>query len=279
MIEARISLDGSGTEIEREYRRLSDLMGGRDLRSEQLDRSKYAEASLATARRFWLRRMEAEHRSVAVFLLLGAQLIEANAGLDAKIVMLRLAQDELRHTEICGVMVRALGGEPTLQMDVTVAPLATHAGCSVEERALRNVIYATCLSEMIAVSRLVDALEHTTDETARAATRAVLADEVLHGTFGFHYLEAQRGWLDTHPEVLGSLADYLRHAFAVLERELVAPPGSIPRPMPEAMGLGVIDPVRARDVFYHTVEAAIVPGLERHGISAAAAWRDRKLAT
>lgn len=276
-IIAPVGIAGTGTEIERAHRALCAALGGRELRVEAFERGRWSAEALDEAARFWRARMAAEHRSVAVFLLLGAQLIEANAPLDAKTVMLRLAQDELRHTEICGAMLGALGAEPRVELDVAVAPLAAHAGCSPVERALRNVIYTTCLSEMIAVARLTDALEHTEDETARAVTRAVLADEVMHGMFGFHYLEASRAVLDADADLRASLDHYLVHAFAVLEREMVKPPGTHRVPTPEAMALGVLDPERARAVFYATIEHAIVPGLQRHGLAADAAWRDRRL--
>ncbi len=276
-IHASVGIAGTGTEIERAYRELCAALGGRDLRVDAFERGRWSPDALDQATRFWRARMAAEHRSVAVFLLLGAQLIEANAALDAKTVMLRLAQDELRHTEICGAMLGALGAEPRVELDVAVAPLAAHAGCSPAERALRNVLYTTCLSEMIAVARLTDALEHTEDETARAVTRAVLTDEVMHGMFGFHYLSANRAVLDADADLRASLDHYLVHAFAVLEREMVTAPGTRRTPTREAMALGVLDPDRSRDVFYATIEHAIVPGLERHGLAAAAAWRDRRL--
>lgn len=269
----RVDLRRSGVEIARHHDQLCAAMGGRELHVARFDRSAHASDDLAVARAFWLARMEAEHRSVQVFAQLGGQLLEAGAPIDATTVMLRLAQDELRHTEICGAMVAALGGEPAFDADLTIRPLATHAGCSPAERALRNVLYATCLSEMVACARLVDALEHTTDETARACTRAVLADEILHGTFGFHYVETI-GPLDD--ETRASVERYLVHAFAVLEREMASPPRG-PRPSPGAMALGVIDPVRARVVFHGTIEQAVVPALERHGLGAARAWRDRRI--
>jgi hypothetical protein len=265
----------SQTGLAKAHRTICAALGGPTLDPTTFDRSAHAPETLKAAGGFWQARMEAEHRSVAVFLLLGAQLIEANAPLDAKTVMLGMAQDELRHTEICGLVVRALGEEPVALVDPSCAPLARHAGCSREERALRNVLYTTCLSEMVAVGRLVDALEATTDPLVRAATRAVLTDEVMHGQYGFLYLDACRGWLDEQPAVRDSLVTYLRHAFAVLEHEMVHGLAQARRPTPGACRLGVIDPHRARDVFYGTVEAAIVPGLEARGLAAGAAWRQR----
>lgn len=277
--ESVLSIELSETALRGEHQRLCSALGTGVLAPEAFDASAYSAEVLAEARAFWRARMASEHRSVGVFLELSRQLIEANAPLDAKTVMLRLAQDELRHTEICGVVLRALGETPSLSRDSRVAPLARHAGCGLEERALRNVLYASCLSEMVAAARLVDALEHTTDPLARAATRAVLADEVMHGRFGFLYLEASQGYLAAHPDVRGSLAEYLRHAFAVLERELAgAALARAHRPSPAAQALGVLDPRRAREVFYGTIEAAVVPALEQQGLDAGRAWRERRVA-
>jgi hypothetical protein len=279
MIEVRVDLAGSGGEIARQYGRLCDDLGGSPIDPARFERRAYTDADLAHARRFWIARMRSEHRSVQVFLQVAGQLIEAGAPLDAQAVMVRLAQDEVRHTEICGQVVVALGAEAAIEVDATIRPLASHAGCSPVERALRNVIYTTCLSEMIACARLVDALEHTTDELLRAATRAILADEVLHGSFGFHYLATLAPVLAGDPALRDSLAAYLQHAFAVLERELVTPLAGIPVPPPGAIGLGVIDPRRAHDVFFNAIDHAIVPALEGHGIAAGDAWRNRRLAT
>ncbi|HEY0709834.1 MAG TPA: hypothetical protein VGG33_23675 [Polyangia bacterium] len=132
------------------------------------------------------------------------------------------------------------------------------------------------LPARVAVARLVDALEQSEAPFIRHATRAILADEVMHGQFGFLYLEAQRAQLDGRPETRESLTDYLHHAFAVLEHEMVGMLDLSSRPPAAARGLGVIDPVRARGIFFTTMDQAIVPGLERFGIRARAAWNGRR---
>jgi hypothetical protein len=268
----------SDTKLAASHAELVRALGQGPIDWQEFDRGEHPDAALDQARQFWKGRMLAEHRSVPVFLLLGAQLIEANASLDAKTVMLRLAQDELRHTELCGRFLAALGSEPTVDMDMTCHPLALHASCNVEERALRNVLYTTCLSEMVAVGRLVETLEHTADPVARATTRAILADEVMHGQFGFLYLDAIADWLKESGAVRESLARYLRHAFAILEEEMCGQLDRFARPSREARQLGVTDPQNAKKVFYGTIEQAVVPGLEQHGIAASRAWQTRQKA-
>ncbi len=273
---ARLTIASSGTPIEKEYRLVDDGIRRTETLVATFDARSYDPRAIAAVRENWSLRMAAEHRSTAVFGALALQLIEANAPLDSKVVMLRMAQDELRHTETCGEVVRALGGEPVIETDISVAPLATHRGASPEERALRNVIYTTCLSEMIAIARLVDELDSTSDPFLRDATRRLLADEVLHGQFGFHYLEASRAFLEQHAEVVRSLERYLQHAFAVLEGAL-AGRGGVGRKLTEdEIALGVQPAERGREIFYETLEHAIVPGLERFGIDARTSWRERR---
>jgi hypothetical protein len=120
-------------------------------------------------------------------------------------------------------------------------------------------------------------LDTMSDPFLRDVTRQLLSDEVLHGQFGFHYLEAWKDWLETHPEVIASLGRYLKHAFAVLERQLSgvgAPPKDLSA---DDRALGLPDPARLPETFYLTVTGAIVPGLERFGIEAGKAWAERSL--
>lgn len=242
------------------------------------DRTRWDPAAIDTLKQQWTFRMAFEHRSSMVFSQLAQQLFEANASLDAKIVMLRMAQDELRHTATCAEVLAALGAEPQVEASLEVEPLARHGSASVEERALRNVIYTTCMSEMVACARFVATLDRTTDPFMRDVNRRLLADEVLHGQFGFHYVEAWRPWLDAHPDVNARLERYLVHAFAVIEGELApAPPF---RPLsPDETALGADDAALAREVFYGTTEHAIVPGLERLGLAAGKSWRERRRLT
>jgi hypothetical protein len=265
----------SETPIEKEYRAICEALARVPAEAPAFDRAAYSAKSIAKLIAGWRLRMEFEHRSSMVFAQLAGQLYEANATLDAKVVMLRMAQDELRHTETCARVVAALGGEPTVETELEVQPLARHAGIGAEERALRNVVYTTCCSEMIACARFVATLDRTRDPFLRHALRTLLADEILHGQFGFHYLEAWSPWLAAHPEVARSLERYLVHAFAVIEGEL-APKGTFATLGEEESALGIDDPTLAREVFYGTMEGAVVPGLSRFGIDAATSWRERK---
>jgi 1,2-phenylacetyl-CoA epoxidase catalytic subunit len=239
------------------------------------DPKRWSPAAIASSITQWSQRMAFEHRSSMVFSQLAQQLFEANATLDAKVVMMRMAQDELRHTATCAGVLAALGASPEVDTDLVVEPLARHEGITLEERALRNVIYTTCMSEMVACARFVATLDRTTDPFMRDAARRLLADEVLHGQFGFHYLAAWRPWLDAHPAAQAGLERYLVHAFAVIETEL-APTPPFRAITDDEKALGVDDAALAREVFYGVMEGAVVPGLEQLGVAAGPAWRERR---
>lgn len=232
-------------------------------------------AHLHVLREQWKHRMMVEHRSSTVFSQLAHQLIERNAPLDAKTVMMRMALDELRHTTTCAEVIEALGGVAEKEVDLVVAPLAEHRGVPIEERVLRNVLYTTTLSELVACARFSATLERTEHPFFRYQLRRLLTDEVLHAQFGFYYLMIEKPWLEAHPDRVASIERYLVHAFAVIEEEL-APKPPFPR-MPDALGkLGCEDPAEAREVFYATMEGATAPGIARFGIDAPKAWRERR---
>jgi hypothetical protein len=272
---ATVTIAGSGTPIEDEYRRLCEGIGRCKPQAFAFDASLYAPEVVAKAREMWRVRMRAEHESVPAFIGLALQMVQANATLDAQAVVLRMAADEVRHAEICGETVRALGGEPACEVALDKPMLAIHRGCSPEERALRNVIFGNCLVETVNTAHLVDVHDSMSDPCLREATRRLLADEVLHGAFGFDYLRAWTPWLDAHPAVRPSIDRYLRRAFVELEH-LRSGAGAPPRTLSaDEVALGIPSPRRLPEVFYQTVEAALVPALESFGFEAGAAWRAR----
>ena len=267
----------SATPIEKEYRAIEAAMTRCPPTVSAFAGKLYDPRAVERAQRMWSVRMESEHRSTAVFTAMVPQLMEAGAPLDTKAVVLRMAQDELRHTEVCARVIEALGAVAEHDADLETVRIATHAGCTPGERALRNIVFGCCLSEIINSARFVDALDTMSDPFIKDATRQLLADEVLHGQFGFHYLDACRPWLDEHAEVRASLGTYLRYAFAVIERDLGGLPTTAATLTDDERAIGIPDAERMAIVFHQTIEGAIVPGLEQHGIAAGEAWKTRTL--
>ena len=96
---ATLTLAGSGTPIEDEYRRVSDAIARCTYHDVAFDAGLYPPAAITSAREMWRVRMRAEYESVPVFVDLARELAEANATLDAQAVVLRMAIDEVRHAE------------------------------------------------------------------------------------------------------------------------------------------------------------------------------------
>jgi hypothetical protein len=270
-----LTIAGSGTAIEDEYRFFTRAIARCKANDVAFEPGRYAPAAVAAARAMWRVRMRAEHESVPVFLSLAGQLIEANATLDAQGVMLRMAADEVRHTEICGEAVRALGGDPACEVALPLAELPRHPGCGPEERAIRNVIFGCCFVEMVNTANLVDVLDRMSDPFLSESTRLLLADEVQHGSFGYDYLEAWAPWLAARPDVRASIDVWLRSAFGAFER-MRSGVGAPARTLTvDEIALGLPDPARLPEVFFQTVQAAILPALSRFGLDATTAWNAR----
>lgn len=273
----KLTLAGSGTPLEDEYRRAAAALLRCPAQPAPFDAGRYAPSAVVEARAIWRVRMRAEHESVPAFAALAGQLVEAGATLDAQGAALRMALDELRHTEICGEAVRALGGDPSCDRSGEAPRLPVWPGVSPEERALRNVIFGNAMIEMVNVSNLVDVLDSMSDPCLREATRQLLADEVQHAAFGFDYLEAWGPWLAERPAVRASLDRWLRRAFAELERArsgAALPPRALTA---DEVALGIPDPARVTLVLHQTVAGAIVPALERFALEAGKAWIERGL--
>ncbi len=199
----------TGTRIETEYQKAAASLSRVRASPHAFDAGAYDPRAVARARAFWSDRMVTEYTSTTVFSALASQLVEANATLDASAVALRMAHDELVHAEACARVVVAMGGVGRRMRETDVAVIARHPGCSAEERALRNVIFTTCLSEMNGVTYFVAALDRMSDPYLRDVSRQLLADEVLHGSFGFAYLEAWSPFLEANPAARASVSSVL----------------------------------------------------------------------
>ena len=272
-----ISVDSGGAVFAREYRRFCDALARAPHRDVPFDASIYDPAAVARVRGIWRGRIVSEYESTAVFSQLSVETMEANAPIDVTATILRMAQDELRHAEICIDVVAALGDREPVAAPARLALLPPHGGAAPEERALRNIIYGCCLSETVNAARFVDALDTTVDPYMRQATRRLLTDEALHAQFGFLYLELWRDWLAERPDVRERLGRFLRLGFATLERDLSGAAVRYAPPSPDEAALGLSPHERLPETFQRTIEEAIVPALAAFDIDAATAWRTRAL--
>lgn len=232
---------------------------------------------IATAITTWRLRMVHEHLSAAVFSRLLPQLIEAEATLDVKTCVMRMAMDELHHSALCAEVVRGLGGEPAASAELATDPLPEHAGATPRERALRNVMFVGCLSETVALALLTEQHELTTDPFAKRVVAQLMADEMTHAKLGWSYLADVWPTLDAKERE--RTAAYLPVAFGYLERRMLDTMRGTPSPAAiddELRSLGVTPSHEAREVFVATVTDAILPRFEELGLTARHAWAARR---
>jgi hypothetical protein len=236
------------------------------------DPAPYSASALARAKHLWTVRATAEHESALIFTGMLPFALEAGADLDTQAVIIGMAEDELRHAAICADVARSLGAEPA----AASPPAIPRTARPVAEQFLKQVVYGNCMTETVNVARLVDASESARDPSMQQALRALLSDEVRHARFGFALLADWGRRLTGEPEVRQAIDQFLPQAFAGLERTLSGVGAPSDGFGPDDLALGSPDPARLAEVFFRTVEEAVVPGLEHAGFAAAAAWRSRR---
>ncbi len=225
----------------------------------------------AVAIETWRGRMLNEHISARVFAALIPQMMRAEIDAARQAEVAEMIADELRHARQCAAVVAALGGAPVGEIPA-LPPVPTHDDVAPLEGFLRNILSVACMSETVAVALISAERMNAGPELLKRVLGEILADEVQHARFGWRLLEELAPQLPA--ELKQRLGVYLVFAFAHLrEHELAhlpATPGSAPSRAAEAVG--VCDGHEARRLFFETVYEVIIPGLEDHGIPAAAAW-------
>lgn len=228
-------------------------------------------AALApSAKATWRGRMINEYMSSGVFEGLAVQC--AALGLEDEADECRgFADEERRHGVLCGAVLEALGGEAAFEA-VATGDFPEHAEVSKEEALARNLVAISCMAETVAVSLIgAERLEMPEGELKDLLTK-IYADEVGHARFGWRLVGKLVADLDAAARA--RFGDYLRIAFAHLEEHELAHLAPGPAPAGGA-AFGLCSGREARDLFFATVDDAIIPGLEALGLPARAAWENR----
>lgn len=277
MTDSRAPLNArtSHTAVEKQWTALKAQTARAIAQPVAFERERYSLPARERLAGLWRMRMESEHRSASAFATLAPQLMAARAPIDVQAAVLSGAQDELRHTEYCAQVLEALGENPAVNALVAPPEQPRHSGSSPVTVALRNLVFGSCVSEVVNAARFGDAFEVITDPYLRDITRLILADEIAHGQLGFHYLASMKSWLDGHPEERTRLANYLSIAFRQYEQDTISAHSRMVTPTNEEHELGLTDPARDLFIFTQTIEHAVVPGLMAFGIDAERAWAER----
>jgi hypothetical protein len=221
------------------------------------------------AQQTWLARMVNETVSSRVFAALLGQLLAAGGKPADLQALATFAADELRHGQLCAAVAHQLGA--TAEQPLPPLPaVPDHADTTPQLAVLRNILSVCCLSETVAVA-LIRA-EHAELQGTPLGTvlGQILADEVQHARFGWHYLANVAPGLTAQDRQ--ELGEWLAVALAHLwEHELAHLPYASGRSV-AAQAVGICDGVAARKLLRDAIEQVIVPGLERQGLAGERAW-------
>jgi len=211
-----------------------------------------------------------EQRSLVAFTELLSALSRAGAPIDVIGSMTRVVRDEALHVDLCGCMVERLGGwsadapEPKW--------VSFPASWALPQRILGTVLGSLCVGETLSVALFRCSRDNATDLVAHQVLTRMLADESMHGRFGWWWLEsmprssdAQRFAEQFVGHVLGSVAtDFLPTQTAAGLAKQGLPNAATP--------YGGVCAEARRDAVMAAMDTIIVPGFEKAGIAAKRIW-------
>ena len=152
----------------------------------RFDASQYPAGTLAWGREAWEARLCDEYRSQVALTQLLADLTAEGFAFDVLGAGIRVVRDEARHVELCRRMVRALGGNDEVEGEVAHVTAQGETGL---DRVLDLTLGFLCIGETLS-ARLIGAVRaKATDPLAAAVLTQMLADESIHGQFGWTVLE------------------------------------------------------------------------------------------
>ena len=225
-------------------------------------------ADLAAARDNWRERMVSEHASARVFgAMLGPMM---KAGLSAAELrrVADMARQELDHAVLCASVLSALGAAAVHEMP-TMDDVPVHEDTTPLAAVVRNAISIGCCSETVAVALVASERALAGPAPVRVVLDRILRDEVKHARFGWRLVGRLAPHLSARER--DGVNAYLVDVFAHQVR-FHAPFLDMPCAGADAVGVGAPHGRSNWAVFVDTMLGIVVPGLERAGFEARAAW-------
>ncbi len=226
----------------------------------------------AATRATWLGRMVNEYRSGTVFEHTAAGLARAGCSPEVVAECRSFAEEERRHGVLCGAVVLRAGGEARVPIEAD-EPFPEHTDTTPRAAAVRNLIAISCLAETVAVALIGDERERMPEGPLRELLTGIWADEVGHARFGWRTVALLLPTLDADERE--AVIAYLPVAFEHLERHELEHLPETAHASPDSEKYGLCSGQGARELFYATVDRAVVAGLEALGLPARRAWERR----
>jgi hypothetical protein len=224
------------------------------------------------AQQTWHQRLVSEFRSVQIMTRFLTELVNAGDPLDVYAGAIDLVKDEVRHTELCFAVCRALGAPVDLPTPVALRDPEEFVRASFGERALHTAISMLIVNETLSTAFISDLRERCHEPAIRAVLDATLADEDEHHAFGWAYVAASLrrfpastlpSWRALVQRVLAPHHQFVEETLRDLpaaQRALDAHPDS------ERIALGLFSRARQALVLERALDA-LLPRLRAHGLA------------
>lgn len=226
------------------------------------------EPELQAIRDNWHQRMIEEHISARVFAGLISQMMRAGIPARFQEETAAMIGQELRHGRLCAGVLRSFGGEPVALLPA-LPEVPAHLDVAPLEVVLRNTLAISCLNETVGVALMETDRNRVTLEPLKSILREITADEVNHARIGWRLLEEVADQIDA--PMRERLSRYLVPSFHQLAQRTGI--GNRSRASATGRDYAVSDGPSINALLFDTVQQVIIPGLERHGLAAGAAWR------
>jgi hypothetical protein len=175
-----------------------------------------------------------------------------------------LVRDEVRHTELCASVCRALGVAASLPDPVALPDSTEFLDSPLPERALATALSMLVVNETISTAIVTDLLERCDYPPIRRVLAATLEDESTHGDFGWDYARASLARFDaeSRPAWRRLVDATLEPHRAAARRALGETPSHEVAPLEPALArFGLLSPQRQALVFTRCFDDRLAPRL------------------
>lgn len=237
------------------------------------DRSKFPKSALDLAVDSYVKLAAGEYGAVQVYGALTSAMALAGLPLDLITGSAAICTDEARHADYAMQMLRVLTGddvpipldkeslERPWKKDVTIVDIDA------------VVLHVAAISETLSCGLIAACLERASDPPTRAVLQNLMADEVHHARFGWHYLSWRAPqWSRAERQ---QLADGMARNVVGIERRFWRGRDAPNSASAAARALGVLESEGQRSVVREMMEEEIVPAIDALGLGGSHAWRAR----
>lgn len=241
---------------------------------EALDPTRYPAELVRRARRGWTENAFNEYCTLVAMGQMLQALGEAQAPLDLVRMASRFPEEEVLHVELCARVAERLGGLTPRAFDPADIAPPLDPSLTPRQRATELVVRICCVGEAFSLPMLAGAMKAAAHPLTRAVLETIVADEALHGRFGYLFLAWAAPELGAaERDRLGRIASETLRMYAPLWQRLtsrvvdgVTSEGFL---IDHVHELGWMESTAYRALALETIDHRVRAPLARHGITVA----------